>query len=75
LKHNAGLPQSDDPADSRGLAGEGINDTIAAVEMTGVFIDPFQAALSVKPLRLRVTVHPCIVPHYRQAASPDLKTD
>ncbi len=53
---------------------EGIRDTIAAVEMTGVYHRPVQAALPKAGFDTR-TVHPFASSHYRKPLHPDLKTD
>lgn len=53
---------------------EGIVDSIAAVEMTGVYHRPVQAALRKAGFDTR-TVHPFASSHYRKPLHPDLKTD
>ena len=52
----------------------GITDSIAAVEMTGVYHRPVQAALRKAGLDTR-TVHPFASKHYRKPLHPDVKTD
>lgn len=52
----------------------GINDSIAAVEMTGVYHRPVQAALRKAGFDTR-TVHPFASKHYRKPLHPDIKTD
>jgi transposase len=51
-----------------------IKDSIAAVEMTGVYHKPVQAALRKAGIDTR-TVHPFVSKHYRRPLHPDLKTD
>ena len=51
-----------------------IRDSIAAVEMTGVYHKPVQAALRKAGLDTR-TVHPFASKHYRRALHPGQKTD
>jgi transposase len=51
-----------------------IVDSIAAVEMTGVYHRPVQGALRKAGLDTR-TVHPFASKHYRKVLHPDLKTD
>jgi len=53
---------------------EGIIDTIAAVEMTGVYHRPVQAALRKAGFDAR-TVHPFASSHYRKPLHPDLFDD
>ena len=52
----------------------GIKDSIAAVEMTGVYHRPVQAALRKASIDTR-TVHPFASKHYRKPLHPDNKTD
>ncbi|TWT95607.1 IS110 family transposase [Neorhodopirellula pilleata] len=51
-----------------------ITDSIAAVEMTGVYHRPVQAALRKAGFDTR-TVHPFASKHYRKPLHPNLKTD
>lgn len=51
-----------------------IKDSIAAVEMTGVYHRPVQAALRKAGMDTR-TVHPFASKHYRRSLHPNLKTD
>jgi transposase len=64
-----------EPTDVReALWQHNIVDSIAAVEMTGVYHRPVQGALRKAGLDTR-TVHPFASKHYRKVLHPDLKTD
>jgi len=52
----------------------GLTDTIAAVEMTGIYHKPVQRAFRKAGFDTRI-VHPFASNHYRQPLHPDLKTD
>jgi transposase len=53
---------------------EGLTDTIAAVEMTGIYHKPVQRALRQAGFDTRI-VHPFASSHYRRPLHGDLKTD
>ena len=53
---------------------EGLTDTIAAVEMTGIYHKPVQRALRKAGFDTRI-VHPFASNHYRRPLHPDEKTD
>ncbi|HEX4145133.1 MAG TPA: transposase [Pirellulales bacterium] len=53
---------------------EGLTDTIAAVEMTGIYHKPVQRALRKAGFDTRI-VHPFASNHYRRPLHPDQKTD
>lgn len=53
---------------------EGLTDTIAAVEMTGIYHKPVQRALRKAGFDTRI-VHPFASHHYRRPLHPDQKTD
>jgi transposase len=52
----------------------GLTETIAAVEMTGIYHKPVQRAFRKAGFDTRI-VHPFASNHYRQPLHPDLKTD
>lgn len=56
------------------IEAEAIIDSIAAVEMTGIYHRPVQRALRKAGFDTR-TVHPFASSHYRQPLHPDTKTD
>ena len=74
VEHNAGSLKAMVSHIQGACRSEGIVDTIAAVEMTGVYHRPVQAALRKAGLDTR-TVHPFASSHYRKPLHPDLKTD
>jgi transposase len=51
-----------------------IRDTLVAVEMTGIYHRPVQRAFQAAGFETRL-VHPFASRHFRQPASPDIKTD
>ncbi len=53
---------------------EGLNDSIVAVEMTGIYHKPVQRAFRKARFDTRI-VHPFASKHYRQPLHPDAKTD
>lgn len=53
---------------------EGLTDTLAAVEMTGIYHKPVQRAFRKAGFDTRV-VHPFASNHYRRPLHPDVKTD
>jgi transposase len=53
---------------------EGLTDTIAAIEMTGIYHKPVQRALRKAGFDTRI-VHPFASNHYRRPLHPDDKTD
>jgi len=74
VEHNAGSLKAMTQQIQEACQAEGITDTIAAVEMTGVYHRPVQAALRKAGFDTR-TVHPFASSHYRKPLHPDLKTD
>lgn len=74
VEHNAGSLKAMVSQIQEACQAEGLADTIAAVEMTGVYHRPVQAALRKAGFDTR-TVHPFASSHYRKPLHPDLKTD
>lgn len=74
VEHNAGSLRAMTQSITAACQAEGIVDSIAAVEMTGVFHRPVQAALRKAGLDTR-TVHPFASSHYHNALHPGDKTD
>lgn len=74
VSHNAGSLKAMTQEIKQALIQLDIKDSIAAVEMTGVYHKPVQAALRKAGMDTR-TVHPFASKHYRRPLHPDLKTD
>ena len=74
VQHNAGSLVAMAQQIKMALTEFSIKDSIAAVEMTGVYHKPVQAALRKAGIDTR-TVHPFVSKHYRRPLHPDLKTD
>lgn len=74
VEHNAGALKA--MTDQLKIACQefGIKDSIAAVEMTGIYHRPVQATLRKAAFDTR-TVHPFASKHYRKPLHPDIKTD
>ncbi len=74
VEHNSGAFKAMVNSAMAACQAEGIVDSIAAVEMTGVYHRPVQAALRRAGFDTRV-VHPFASSHYRKPLHPDNKTD
>lgn len=74
VEHNAGSLKVMALQIQDACQAEGLVDMIAAVEMTGVYHQPVQAALRKAGFDTR-TVHPFASSHYRRPLHPDQKTD
>lgn len=74
VEHNAGALRAMIDQVKFHCQAEGIVDSIAAVEMTGIYHRPVQAAFRKAGFDTRV-VHPFASSHYRQPLHPDNKTD
>lgn len=74
VEHTAGALKAMTDRISIACADAGIVDSIAAVEMTGVYHRPVQRALRKAGFDTR-TVHPFASKHFRRPLHPDLKTD
>lgn len=74
VEHNAGSLKAMAQLIQDAIQAEGLVDSIAAVEMTGVYHRPVQAALRKAGFDTR-TVHPFASSHYRRSLHPDVKTD
>ncbi|VAW72678.1 hypothetical protein MNBD_GAMMA15-1138, partial [hydrothermal vent metagenome] len=74
VEHNAGSLRAMTDHIKAACQAEEIMDSIAAVEMTGVFHRPVQRALRKAGYDTR-TVHPFASSHYRKPLHPDNKTD
>ncbi len=74
VEHNAGSLAAMNAQIKEALTKHSIEDSIAAVEMTGVYHKPVQASLRRAGMDTR-TVHPFASKHYRRALHPNEKTD
>lgn len=74
VEHNAGALTAMTQQVKIACAAEGIVDSIAAVEMTGVYHKPIVAAFQKAGIETRI-VHPFASSHYRKPLHPDNKTD
>jgi transposase len=74
VDHNAGALRAMTSHIRTACTEAGIIDSIAAVEMTGVYHRPVQAALRRAGIDTRI-VHPFASKHYRKPLHPDNKTD
>lgn len=74
VQHNAGALRAMISEIKFACEQAGIIDSIAAVEMTGVYHRPVQAALRNAGIDTRI-VHPFASKHYRKPLHPDNKTD
>lgn len=74
VEHNAGCLAAMTARIKEALAEFSIKDSIAAVEMTGIYHKPVQAALRKAGMDTR-TVHPFASKHCRRPLHPDQKTD
>ena len=74
VEHNAGALRAMTSHIRTACTEAGIIDSIAAVEMTGVYHRPVQAALRHAGIDTRI-VHPFASKHYRKPLHPDNKTD
>ncbi len=74
VEHNHGALLAMTTQIQQAIEAEGVIDSIAAVEMTGVYHRPVQAALRKAGFDTRI-VHPFASSHYRKPLHPDIKTD
>ena len=74
VEHNAGCLAAMTTQIKEALVEFSIKDSIAAVEMTGIYHKPVQAALRKAGFDTR-TVHPFASKHYQKPLHPDQKTD
>lgn len=74
VEHNAGALRAMASHINTVCTEAGIIDSIAAVEMTGIYHRPVQAALRNAGIDTRI-VHPFASKHYRKPLHPDNKTD
>ncbi|KAA1262484.1 Transposase [Rubripirellula obstinata] len=74
VEHHAGALKAMTQQVAAACEAEGIGDSIAAVEMTGIYHKPVQAAFRKAGFDTR-TVHPFASSHYRGALHPNDKTD
>ncbi len=74
VEHTAGGLRAMTQFVTEACKAEGLTDTIAAVEMTGIYHKPAWRALRKAGFDTRV-VHPFASSHYRRPLHPDAKTD
>jgi transposase len=74
VEHTAGGLRAMTQLVAEACQAEGLTDTIAAVEMTGIYHKPVQRALRKAGFDTRI-VHPFASSHYRRPLHPDDKTD
>ena len=74
VEHNSGALKAMVSLATAACEAEGIVDSIVAVEMTGVYHKPVQAAFRKAGYDTRI-VHPFASSHYRKPLHPDNKTD
>jgi len=74
VEHNAGALKMMTSQIATTCQELGIKDSIGAVEMTGVYHRPIQAAFRKAGFDTRI-VHPFASKHYRKPLHPDIKTD
>lgn len=74
VEHTAGGLQAMTQFVTKACRLEGLTDTIAAVEMTGIYHKPVYRAFRKAGFDTRI-VHPFASNHYRQPLHPDEKTD
>jgi transposase len=74
VEHKAGGLQATMQFIAEACRAEGLNDTIVAIEMTGIYHKPVQKAFRKAGFDTRI-VHPFASNHYRQPLHPDDKTD
>jgi transposase len=74
VEHTAGGLRAMTQRIKQACREEGLTDTIAAVEMTGIYHKPVQRALRKAGFDTRI-VHPFASNHYRRPLHPDTKTD
>jgi transposase len=74
VEHNAGALRAMTQQASAACQAEGIKDSIVAVEMTGIYHKPIQAAFRKSGFDTR-TIHPFASSHYRKPLHPNEKTD
>lgn len=74
VDHNRGGLQAMMQQIKKAIQTEGLNDSIVAVEMTGIYHRPIYQAFRKAGFDTRI-VHPFASKHYRQPLHPDLKTD
>ncbi len=74
VEHNSGELKAMVSLATAACEAEGIVDSIVAVEMTGVYHKPVQAAFRKAGFDTRI-VHPFASSHYRKPLHPDNKTD
>jgi transposase len=74
VEHTTGGLQAMTQRVAQACRAAGLTDTIAAVEMTGIYHKPVQRALRKAGFDTRI-VHPFASNHYRRPLHPDQKTD
>lgn len=74
VEHTAGGLREMTQLVANACEAEGLSDTIAAVEMTGIYHKPVYRAFRKAGFDTRI-VHPFASSHYRQPLHPDLKSD
>ncbi|MCG8586241.1 MAG: transposase [Pirellulales bacterium] len=74
VEHTAGSLRTMTQQATEACRQEGLADTIAAVEMTGIYHKPVQRALRKAGFDTRI-VHPFASNHYRRPLHADVKTD
>ncbi|MGB3125290.1 MAG: transposase [Pseudomonas sp.] len=74
VEHTTGALRLMTQLASEACRGEGLTDTIVAVEMTGIYHKPVQRAFRKAGFDTRI-VHPFASNHYRRPLHPDQKTD
>jgi transposase len=74
VEHTTGALRAMTQLVAEACSAEGLTDTIAAVEMTGIYHKPAQRAFRKAGFDTRI-VHPFASNHYRRPLHPDAKTD